>query len=746
MSKAIFFDWDDTLVTRLKPVELIEARKFLGADQIVQIRDSDRYTTKDVINLMADLTDSPHPWFIVSNGDNQDQYVNLKDQEEQKGNIFDTYGGYDGQKWGGTGLKKKKEQAIQELINRFNLTDAMDNSIMVEDTDEVLVAINKGQPRITIHIQPGIGIGEQTIDLHDIPETQHLYPSGSISEGTIIAMEPIEGVPGLVIPRTKTILNKEKIDVIRNILGLPTIAERDATIHDRAVLQTARMNIEYIQSLPKINSMVLDPGPGLPPINWTERGYGIYNPLPMQSPMPSAAMGMSSQATPMGMPSQAVAMGMPSQTVAMGMPSQATAMGMPRDVIPRQADMGYSPDLSKRINDLKQTLDMFRSEGYPTGELESQIAQLQTQISSMGMPSQAAAMGMPSQAAAMGMPRAHSHLSSHSQNYNEEAALAAAILASEEQAHLEGMREPEPELEHSPIHSEGVMSFNKESIMAQLHEALTLHSLAETKKDKEGIRKTIDRLKSQLAQIQRNERMLVPSHSPFDVDYSTMIWVDPQNPEAVAKLSSYKNIMKINELLYNIVGYTRDVKKAIMKHIKFNLSKELFERNTRNIPLTPQKEREEKHKANSEANIRILKVFNVFMAMVWHHGKTKMNFFPLSNFLDYAGLGGIHPKYGEIINVLDNPIRFMDMDYLEVYKQPHMGDLYDTLHGGGRRGSVRRSSRGSVRRSARKSPRKSARKSARKSVRKSARKSARILSLRQNNKENNITSTLTLPS
>ena len=36
MSKAIFFDWD-TLVARLKPVELEEARKFLGVDQIVQM-------------------------------------------------------------------------------------------------------------------------------------------------------------------------------------------------------------------------------------------------------------------------------------------------------------------------------------------------------------------------------------------------------------------------------------------------------------------------------------------------------------------------------------------------------------------------------------------------------------------------------------------------------------------------------------------------------------------------------------
>ena len=83
--------------------------------------------------------------------------------------------------------------------------------------------------------------------------------------------------------------------------------------------------------------------------------------------------------------------------------------------------------------------------------------------------------------------------------------------------------------------------------------------------------------------------------------------------------------------------------------------------------------------------------------MVWHHGKTKMNFFPLSNFNDYTGLGGIHPEYAEIINVLDNPIRFMDMDYLEVYKQPHMENYYDILHGGGRRKAVRRSTRRSAR-------------------------------------------------
>mgnify|MGYP006246721915 CR=1 FL=1 len=142
MEKAIFFDWDDTLVARLKPVELEDAYRFIGVDQIVQIGNSNRYTTKDIINLMADLTNSPHPWFIVSNGDNQHQYFDLKAQEELKGNMFETYGGNEGQKWSGTALEKPKEQAIQELIEKFNLRHAMDNSIMVEDTDEVLVAIN----------------------------------------------------------------------------------------------------------------------------------------------------------------------------------------------------------------------------------------------------------------------------------------------------------------------------------------------------------------------------------------------------------------------------------------------------------------------------------------------------------------------------------------------------------------------------------------------------------------------------
>ena len=162
--------------------------------------------------------------------------------------------------------------------------------------------------------------------------------------------------------------------------------------------------------------------------------------------------------------------------------------------------------------------------------------------------------------------------------------------------------------------------------------------------------------------------MLTPSHSPHGLDYSTMIWVDAQNPDAVAKLSSYKNVLEINKLLHTTVGYTRDVKKAIMEHLRFILSYQLFERNTRNRALSSIEEREQRHKAEAEANRRVRLVFNVFMAMVWHHGKTKMNFFPLSNFNDYTGLGGIHP----IINVLDNPIRFMDMDYLEVYKQPHV--------------------------------------------------------------------------
>ena len=192
--------------------------------------------------------------------------------------------------------------------------------------------------------------------------------------------------------------------------------------------------------------------------------------------------------------------------------------------------------------------------------------------------------GMPS--AAVGMPSAAhpSHLSSHSQHYDEEAALAAALAASQQQERLESMRrqEPEPELEPTPVHSQGAMSFNKESIMAQLHEALTLQALAETKKDKEAVKKNIDRLKAELAQIQSNERMLTPSHSPPGLDYSTMIWVDAQNPDAVAKLSSYKNVLEINKLLHTTVGYTRDVKKAIMKHLRFILSYQLFETNTGN--------------------------------------------------------------------------------------------------------------------------------------------------------------------
>ena len=91
MSKAIFFDWDDTLALKLRGDEVLAARQEFG-DSLVLIDDGENknYTTTDIINLLEDITKSNHKWFIVSCGNNYNQLIKLKEQALKMGKNINT--------------------------------------------------------------------------------------------------------------------------------------------------------------------------------------------------------------------------------------------------------------------------------------------------------------------------------------------------------------------------------------------------------------------------------------------------------------------------------------------------------------------------------------------------------------------------------------------------------------------------------------------------------------------------------
>ena len=555
MSKAIFFDWDDTLALKLRGGEVLAARKEFG-DSLVLIDDGENknYTTTDIINLLEDITKSNHKWFIVSCGNNNNQLIKLKEQALKMGkNINAT-----DEVWLNLGMRcdgNDKLEATTELIGKHFGGNLPDDSLFVDDSKDNLDTI-KGSLSQIIPIRPGEGENQGPVMSTD--------GSGRID---VIHATFFLSIADIKYP--KNLLIKDKVNQIRSILNLP------------------------------------------------------------------------------------------------------------------EEEIG-APDLSKRLSDLNKTLDMFRSKGYHTSDLEAQIAELQTQV---GMPSAAAPASVAAAPASVAAAPAAAFLAEHSHKRpqtvaEEEAALAEAIRLSQQD--LESMRQPEPELEPSSMHSQGAMSSNKESIMARLHDAITLHSFAEVKKDKDAVMENIKQLKAELAEIERDERMALPSSSPDDPDYKEMLWVDVQNSEAVAKLSSYKNMLAINKLLHSKTGYTRDVKKAIMDMLSLYFSTHFFEQS--NVPLNPQAQQAARFEARKRGKSAARQVFNVFMATVWHHGKTKMDFFPLSKWreylhaLQYPMHGGVElteltDVHREILAILDNPINYIGKNYLEVYDEPHMGDL-----------------------------------------------------------------------
>ena len=88
MSKAIFFDWDDTLASKLRGDEVVAARQIFG-DSLVLIDDGENknYTTTDIINLL-EYYKSNHKWFIVSCGNNYNQLIKLKEQSIEDGEKY----------------------------------------------------------------------------------------------------------------------------------------------------------------------------------------------------------------------------------------------------------------------------------------------------------------------------------------------------------------------------------------------------------------------------------------------------------------------------------------------------------------------------------------------------------------------------------------------------------------------------------------------------------------------------------
>uniref|UniRef100_A0A6C0CFW1 USP domain-containing protein n=1 Tax=viral metagenome TaxID=1070528 RepID=A0A6C0CFW1_9ZZZZ len=83
-TKAIFFDWDDTLAIQLRGGELEAANTpetkaiLKGYDALIPIEGSSNiFTTENIINLLGELTKNNVPWYILSCGGNRNDYQNL---------------------------------------------------------------------------------------------------------------------------------------------------------------------------------------------------------------------------------------------------------------------------------------------------------------------------------------------------------------------------------------------------------------------------------------------------------------------------------------------------------------------------------------------------------------------------------------------------------------------------------------------------------------------------------------------
>ena len=202
MSKAVFFDWDDTLAIKLRSEEEIRAARIKFGDSLVLINDGENrnYTTTDIIQLLKELTKSEHKWFIVSCGNNGSQLKAL-----QVENIKATE-----EVWLNLGMRcpeDKKLTATTELIRRHFGGNVPNDSLFVDDQIANINIIKGNIPQIKT-IKPG--------EDEEPGTTPHTDGSGQMKD--IHATFYVD-VGDVKFPRY--LLIRDKVDAIRTMLNLP---------------------------------------------------------------------------------------------------------------------------------------------------------------------------------------------------------------------------------------------------------------------------------------------------------------------------------------------------------------------------------------------------------------------------------------------------------------------------------------------------------------------------------------------
>jgi hypothetical protein len=203
--KVLFFDWDDTLAIKLRSNDEIQAAKTIQGDKdnrLVMINDGEsrNYTTNTIIKLLQDLTNNSElfMWFIVSCGNNKDQFETLKTSYGIKPT---------GEVWLNLGAgcaPNDKLGAIQTLIKKYNLENTQ-KLFIDDDADNLNLICDQ---IANIHpIQPGLDEGSVTLPANDYQQATILYGTFFIKYSTELP------------PMPKKLLIKSKINDIYTFMG-----------------------------------------------------------------------------------------------------------------------------------------------------------------------------------------------------------------------------------------------------------------------------------------------------------------------------------------------------------------------------------------------------------------------------------------------------------------------------------------------------------------------------------------------
>jgi hypothetical protein len=263
MSKAVFFDWDDTLALRLSREGPVQA----GRDALANFGDNlipievggPNYTTDSIISLLADLTNSDHKWFIISCGENDRQFIELQKKAMEKGKriIPDDHKWlncvradedprwarvatgeeprFDGTHRAGLILKEEiKLDSIRNIIHDHLGGNIPEGSLFVDDDDENVNFVCGQIPQIKPIIP---GQNEETIIIPAAIRDVEVIGTFFVNEG--------------FGPQRKTILRKDKVDDIRKKLNL--VGTMIPGAPKPSAISTGDMGEEYTLNIVELN-------------------------------------------------------------------------------------------------------------------------------------------------------------------------------------------------------------------------------------------------------------------------------------------------------------------------------------------------------------------------------------------------------------------------------------------------------------------------------------------------------------